>query len=132
MDFTTSGWTTPRRFPAAESAYAEPSITSDLLARRTERLLSTATTMAGDAVGKQRLRLEDKVAKVAAKKCSVEEVAALHKELEDWLLAEKEDQVRLLFPFDVHASPLPGNCTNNESYRHPPCTSPPPSSAPSS
>lgn len=39
-------------------------------------------------------RLEDKVAKIAAKKCSVEEVAALHKELEDWLLSEKEDQVR--------------------------------------
>jgi len=30
-------------------------------------------------------RLEDKVAKVAAKKCSVEEVSTLHQELQDWL-----------------------------------------------
>ncbi|TDL20315.1 hypothetical protein BD410DRAFT_805110 [Rickenella mellea] len=32
--------------------------------------------------------LEDKVAKVASKKCSVEELYTLHKELQDWLTAE--------------------------------------------
>jgi hypothetical protein len=41
-------------------------------------------------------RLEDKVAKVAAKKCSVEEVHTLHKELQQWLTSDghlKSDQV---------------------------------------
>jgi len=88
MDFNTSGWSTPRRFPHVES----DNITSDLLARRTERLLSSTAGM--DRTRLEARRLEDKVAKVAAKKCSVEEVSALHKELEDWLLAEKDDQVR--------------------------------------
>ncbi|KAH9920028.1 uncharacterized protein BXZ73DRAFT_104843 [Epithele typhae] len=34
-------------------------------------------------------RLESKVAQVAAKKCSVEEVSTLHKELQDWLRTDK-------------------------------------------
>ncbi|EFI26674.1 hypothetical protein CC1G_15445 [Coprinopsis cinerea okayama7 len=92
MDFTTSGWSTPRRFPTIETNYG---INSEVLARRTERLLSTT-----DGLSRTRLearRLEDKVAKVAAKKCSVEEVSALHKELEDWLLAEKDDQTSSLY-----------------------------------
>jgi hypothetical protein len=38
--------------------------------------------------------LEDKVARVAAKKCSVEEVTTLHKELQDWLTSE-DHKVRL-------------------------------------
>ena len=38
-------------------------------------------------------RLEDRVANVAAKKCSVEEVSTLHKELEEWLTSDPEDQV---------------------------------------
>lgn len=33
-------------------------------------------------------RLESKVARVAAKKCSVEEVSSLHKEIQEWLDAE--------------------------------------------
>lgn len=91
MDFTTSGWSTPRRFPHVE---ASPTITSDLLARRTERLLS-----GHDNSSRTRLdvrRLEDKVAKIAGKKCSVEEVDALFKELEAFLLAEKDEQVRTI------------------------------------
>jgi hypothetical protein len=40
-------------------------------------------------------RLEDKVAKVAAKKCSVEEVSTLHRELQEWLTGEVNDQVRV-------------------------------------
>ena len=40
-------------------------------------------------------RLESKVAQVAAKKCSVEEVTTLHKELQDWLSSDKlDEQVR--------------------------------------
>ena len=38
-------------------------------------------------------KLERKVAKVAAKKCSVDEVSALHRELQDWL-SKSHDQVR--------------------------------------
>lgn len=94
MDFTTSGWTTPRRLPTVEANY---DITSDLLARRTERLLSTTDGLSKSRLGAR--RLEERVHKVASQKCSVEEVTALHKEITDWLLAEKEEQVRSpLFP----------------------------------
>lgn len=43
-------------------------------------------------------RLEDKVATVAAKKCSVEEVSSLHKELQEWLTSEvkEDDQVSII------------------------------------
>ncbi len=42
-------------------------------------------------------RLESKVAQVAAKKCSVEEVTTLHKELQDWLQSDRlDDQVRCM------------------------------------
>ena len=91
MDFTTSGWSTPRRLPTVESQYSD--LTSEFLARRTERLLSPE---GNSRIRPEARRLEDKVAKVAAKKCSVEEVSALHKELEGWLLSEKDDQVRPL------------------------------------
>lgn len=91
MDFTTSGWSTPRRFPTVESQYSD--LTSEFLARRTERLLLSE----GSArIRPEARRLEDKVAKVAAKKCSVEEVSTLHKELEGWLLSEKDDQTSSL------------------------------------
>ncbi|KAJ3482649.1 hypothetical protein NLJ89_g12125 [Agrocybe chaxingu] len=88
MDFTTSGWSTPRRFPAVET------FNTDLLQRKTERLLSTE---GGSRARIEVRRLEDKVARVAAKKCSVEEVSSLYKELEEWLLAEKDDQTSSLF-----------------------------------
>ncbi|KZP14464.1 hypothetical protein FIBSPDRAFT_1048791 [Athelia psychrophila] len=48
-------------------------------------------------------RLEDKVAKVVAKKCSVEEVSTLHKELQEWLTVEMEDQVT---PKSAHSKAL--------------------------
>jgi hypothetical protein len=50
-------------------------------------------------------RLEDKVAKVAAKKCSVEEVSTLHKELQEWLTSDMEDQVHNL-PSSSHSAHL--------------------------
>ncbi|KAF8884404.1 hypothetical protein CPB84DRAFT_1816953 [Gymnopilus junonius] len=70
MDFVTSGWSTPRRFPAMETF-------NDFNSERWRQ-------------GRIEVRrLEDKVAKVAAKKCSVEEVSTLYKELEDWLLRRR-------------------------------------------
>jgi hypothetical protein len=113
MDFTTSGWSTPRRFPTIETNYG---INSEVLARRTERLLSTT-----DGLSRTRLearRLEDKVAKVAAKKCSVEEVSALHKELEDWCV--------------LHFCPFDSLLTHSVSIRLRLSTSAPPSCVPSS
>lgn len=91
MDFATSGWTTPRRVPALEGL---TDINSTLLQRKTANLFS------GAGATRSRIevrRLEDKVSRIAAKKCSVEEVNALYKELEEWLLAEKDEQVRLAF-----------------------------------
>jgi len=86
MDFPTSGWSTPRRFPAVETFN---DLNTEMLRRKTERLLNSDGSKTTDV-----RRLEDKVARVAAKKCSVEEVSYLYKELEDWLLAEKDEQVR--------------------------------------
>jgi hypothetical protein len=48
--------------------------------------------------------LEDKVAMVAAKKCSVEEVTRLHKELQDWLHSEV-DKVRSPRPHCFYSCP---------------------------
>jgi len=86
MDFNTSGWSTPRRFPAVETFN---DFNTEMLQRKTERLLNSDSSKTIDV-----RRLEDKVARVAAKKCSVEEVSSLYKELEDWLLAERNQQVR--------------------------------------
>ncbi|PPQ66923.1 hypothetical protein CVT26_010012 [Gymnopilus dilepis] len=85
MDFVTSGWSTPRRFPAMETFN---DFNSEVLQRKTAHLLSSG----GDKGRIEVRRLEDKVAKVAAKKCSVEEVSSLYKELEEWLTSEKDDQ----------------------------------------
>ena len=41
-------------------------------------------------------RLEEKVARVAAKKCSVKEISSLYTELDSWLRSEKDEQVRPL------------------------------------
>lgn len=42
-------------------------------------------------------RLEDKVAKVVARKCSVEEVSTLYKELEEWLTNGEYSNVQVMF-----------------------------------
>ncbi|KAK7052150.1 RING-type domain-containing protein [Favolaschia claudopus] len=81
MDFNTSGWTTPRRLPNIEATNV-PDFTSDAWSKR---------LMAADGCSRSRQdarRLEAKVAKVAAKKCSVEEVTTLHKELQEWLTSD--------------------------------------------
>lgn len=73
MDFTpvSSGWSTPR----GPAGIHEVIIESD----------GEDTLSAGLKSREQAKRLEYKVARVAAKKCSVEEVSALHKELQEWL-----------------------------------------------
>jgi hypothetical protein len=84
---------------------------SELWSKRTEGLLSS-NEWNSKAWGQAR-RLEDKVAKVAQKKTSVEEVSYLHKELETYLGTVKpgEQQVRPgLLPWnqsDSVAYPLP-------------------------
>ncbi|KAJ6482481.1 hypothetical protein C8R45DRAFT_303007 [Mycena sanguinolenta] len=80
MDFNTSGWSTPRRMPNIEANV--PDFTSDAWSKR---------LMLADGCSRSRQdarRLEAKVAKVAAKKCSVEEVTTLHKELQEWLMTD--------------------------------------------
>ncbi|KAJ6598263.1 hypothetical protein DFH09DRAFT_971871, partial [Mycena vulgaris] len=80
MDFNSSGWSTPRRLPNIEAN--PPDFISDAWSKR---------LMLADGCSRSRQdarRLEAKVAKVAAKKCSVEEVTTLHKELQEWLTSD--------------------------------------------
>ncbi|KAI0746742.1 hypothetical protein C8Q80DRAFT_1121487 [Daedaleopsis nitida] len=74
-----SGWSTPKRTttPAQEPDAGD----DDVL------LFKPGTTK----TRAEARRLESKVAQVAAKKCSVEEVTTLHKELQDWLQSDKLD-----------------------------------------
>ncbi|KAG2030216.1 hypothetical protein BDR03DRAFT_878846 [Suillus americanus] len=51
-------------------------------------------------------RLEDKVAKVAAKKCSVEEVSTLHNELQDWLTHDEKSNDQLNSSLSLSAALL--------------------------
>ncbi|KAF8622317.1 hypothetical protein AX15_007126 [Amanita polypyramis BW_CC] len=86
LDFSFSGRSTPRRLPLVEGAH---DLHGEALARRAERLLHS------DGASKLRpsaRRLEDKVARVAATKTSVEEVSSLHRELEDWLMTAERDE----------------------------------------
>ncbi|KAL0566927.1 hypothetical protein V5O48_015071 [Marasmius crinis-equi] len=90
-DFSSSAWSTPRRHPAPLETpkynfnhYNPKNDTAAAhWAKREERLLLAEGGCT--RVREEARRLEDKVAKVAAKKCSVEEVSTLHQELEDWL-----------------------------------------------
>ncbi|KAF5354013.1 hypothetical protein D9756_007052 [Leucocoprinus leucothites] len=91
MDFTTSGWSTPRRLPQFEPG---SDFTGELLAKRTEQLLRFDPDPRSKS---ETRRLEDKVARIAAKKCSVEEVSALQKELEGWLKSGRDEQSSSLF-----------------------------------
>jgi hypothetical protein len=89
FDFSLSAYPTPRRRgPLIEDDLPDD---VDLAARKEERLLLMEAGCSRTRA--EARRLEDKVAKVAAKKCSVEEVSTLHKELQDWLKTEVTDQV---------------------------------------
>ncbi|CAL1711076.1 unnamed protein product [Somion occarium] len=77
IDFSpsSSGWSTPKQCGVAVSAHGIVDDTGD-----DDDPLSASLHKRAEVK-----RLEQKVARVAAKKCSVEEVAALHRELQDWL-----------------------------------------------
>ncbi|EIM83714.1 uncharacterized protein STEHIDRAFT_31538, partial [Stereum hirsutum FP-91666 SS1] len=80
---STSGWSTPRRSPRSPRApLIEDDFPNDLL------LKASLPTLPDDVEARARAearRLENKVARLAAKKCSVDEVQSLHKEVEAWL-----------------------------------------------
>ncbi|KAI0317697.1 hypothetical protein OF83DRAFT_1038107, partial [Amylostereum chailletii] len=77
---STSGWTTPRRSPLSPRA---PLIEDDY----EPPLKPTQNTGPDASELKARIyrQLEAKVARVATKKTSVDEVSTLHRELQDWL-----------------------------------------------
>ncbi|THU93934.1 hypothetical protein K435DRAFT_967069 [Dendrothele bispora CBS 962.96] len=95
-DFSSSGWNTPRRLPVTLPT-SDPM--TDFWNKKEERILLGEG--GGSRVRDEARRLEDKVARIAAKKCSVEEVSALHQELEAWLRspAKNGDQ-----PSSLHLS----------------------------
>ncbi|THH17051.1 hypothetical protein EW146_g3685 [Bondarzewia mesenterica] len=76
-----SGASTPRRSPLSPRTplIIEDDFPPDLA------LKASATALFPQDEAR---RLESKVAKLAAKKCSVDEVTALHKELQDWLASD--------------------------------------------
>lgn len=111
-DFPSSGWSTPRRLPAIETNTLD---FSDLWTKRTERLLSENNSRARQ----EARRLEDKVARVAAKKCSVEEVSSLHKELEAWLTNEvTDDQTSLYLSAALLRAILMNHLAHSEASRN--------------
>ncbi|KIM43760.1 hypothetical protein M413DRAFT_18125 [Hebeloma cylindrosporum] len=105
MDFTTSGWSTPRRVPVIDTFN---NFNPEVLQRKTAHLSS-----GGSKTRIEVRRLEDKVAKAAAKKCSVEEVAALYRELEDFLVNDKDEFSSSLF---LSAALLKAILKNHESH----------------
>ncbi|KAK7691541.1 hypothetical protein QCA50_004940 [Cerrena zonata] len=90
IDFSpnSSGWSTPRQCTAASAhGIVDDTVDDD------DPLQANLNRRA------EVKRLEQKVARVAEKKCSVEEVTTLHRELQDWLSAhgyvEKATSLRL-------------------------------------
>ena len=101
-DFSSSAWSTSRRPPApleTPQYFQNQKKTNNTAAahwaKREERLLLAEGGCS--RVREEARRLEDKVAKVAAKKCSVEEVSTLHQELEDWLNSAVKDADQVNF-----------------------------------
>lgn len=106
LEYSYSGRSTPRRLPVLEAAHE---LQTEALARRAERLFHPDGKSRSDA-----RRLEDKVARVAAKKTSVEEVASLHRELEGWLIAaERDEQSQALY---LSAALLRAILTNHSAH----------------
>ncbi|KAG6371306.1 hypothetical protein JVT61DRAFT_9776 [Boletus reticuloceps] len=83
IDFSANGYATPRRRGGAHEA----SHTSLHHAPRFPIVEPSFSRTRAEA-----RRLEDKVAAVAAKKCSVEEVSTLHQELQEWLTHDEKQQ----------------------------------------
>lgn len=93
-----SGYSTPRFVPGTNDGSDEEMI-SDAFSRKAERMLMTEGGCSRSRVTAR--RLEDKVAKVAAKKCSVEEVSTLHNELQEWLTSDPVPSEKV-----SHCSPI--------------------------
>jgi hypothetical protein len=92
IEFSSSGWATPRRRGGLTDGL-------DTLDRSPSRI-GERFPFVEPGFGRTRAearRLEDKVAKVAAKKCSVEEVSTLHKELQDWLTHDEKPNEQVIF-----------------------------------
>lgn len=92
IDFSASGYATPRRRGGTQEA-------RDVSLHQPPRFPIVEPVFSRTRA--EARRLEDRVAAVAAKKCSVEEVTTLHKELQDWLThdeKQQDDQVRPLYP----------------------------------
>ena len=83
IDFNgpSSGWSTPRRSPnSPRPPLIEDDFPNDLL-----KASAPAFPDPGEARAREGRVLESKVARVASKKCSVEEVNALKQEVDRWL-----------------------------------------------
>lgn len=90
IDFSASGWATTRRRGGLTEAL---DIADRTPSRRDDRFPLVEPGFSRSRAGAR--RLEDKVAKVAAKKCSVEEVSTLHDELQDWLTHDEKPHDQL-------------------------------------
>lgn len=100
---TSSGWSTPR---GGANGIHEVIIESD----------SEDTISAGLKAREQAKRLEYKVARVAGKKCSVEEVSSLHKELQDWLSSAKVKPREQLSSLELSAALLRAILMNHHAH----------------
>jgi hypothetical protein len=84
IDFNgpSSGWSTPRRSPnSPRPPLIEDDFPNDLLLKAS----AFSFPDSGETRAREGRMLESKVARVASKKCSVEEVTALQQEVERWL-----------------------------------------------
>lgn len=96
VDFgSSSGWSTPRG-PTPRGALIEDQDIPGDIGQDDDVLLLNPGLLKTRAEAR---RLEHKVAKVAAKKCSVEEVTTLHKELQEWLTSDVKSEEQVSVPW---------------------------------
>ncbi|KAG1894338.1 uncharacterized protein F5891DRAFT_961739 [Suillus fuscotomentosus] len=100
IDFSASGWATRRRGGLTEAL----DIADRSAPRREDRF--PFVEPGSSRTRAEARRLEDKVAKVAAKKCSVEEVSTLHNELQDWLTHDEKSNDQLNSSLSLSAALL--------------------------
>lgn len=101
IDFSASGWATTRRRGGLTEAL---DIADRSTPRREDRF--PFVEPGSSRTRAEARRLEDKVAKVAAKKCSVEEVSTLHNELQDWLTHDEKSNDQLNSSLSLSAALL--------------------------
>ncbi|KAG1813689.1 uncharacterized protein BJ212DRAFT_1569371 [Suillus subaureus] len=101
IDFSASGWATSRRRGGLTEAL---DIADRSTPRREDRF--PFVEPGSSRTRAEARRLEDKVAKVAAKKCSVEEVSTLHNELQDWLTHDEKSNDQLNSSLSLSAALL--------------------------